>query len=243
MVDTQQAEQPQTKQPQKQENMLLSIVFNVLLPTIIMSKLSSADRLGPVGALLLGVSIPLIYGIVDLIRRKKINWISVLGIVSVGITGGFGLMKVSGFWFAVKEATIPLIIGLATVFSLFMKRPFVEKMLLNEQVMDAKLIYSKLDENNQQKSFKSIVRNSTFMMCFAFLVSAAINYFMAVRMVVSTPGSEEYIAEIGKFTGSSYFVIMAATFTILFAVLFYFINGIKKLTGLDLEQMMNQPQK
>ena len=86
----------------KPENLLVNLVCNVALPTAIMSWCSGDKLLGPKWGLLVALLFPLSYGIHDFARRRRTNFISVIGFVSVLISGGFGLMKLDGFWFAVK---------------------------------------------------------------------------------------------------------------------------------------------
>src|SRR5258708_9715275 len=97
----------------KPENLLLNPVCNVALPTAIMTWGSGARGLGPKWGLLVALLFPLGYGLHDFIRRRRLNFISAIGFASVLITGGFGLMKLDGFLFAVKDGPLPMVIGLA----------------------------------------------------------------------------------------------------------------------------------
>jgi hypothetical protein len=105
-------EATQPKAAPKRENLLLSMAFNIVIPLLVLTKLSSEDRLGPVMALIVGLAFPLCYGIWDLLKRKQVNFVSILGLISVGLSGTFGLMELDPLWLAVKEASIPLGIGL-----------------------------------------------------------------------------------------------------------------------------------
>lgn len=69
--------------PERRESVLLSLALNILIPSMILFKLSAETRLGPVWALVLALLFPITYGIVDLVRRGKVNWISILGLVSL----------------------------------------------------------------------------------------------------------------------------------------------------------------
>ncbi len=124
---------PVSRQPRpKPENIWLNLLFNIAVPTLVLTKLSSETRLGPLGALVVGMAFPLSYGIYDLITRKKWNLFSIVGLVSVGLTGGLGLMKVGSLGFAIKEATVPAIFAVAVLATLRTKRPLVREMMLNE---------------------------------------------------------------------------------------------------------------
>ncbi len=118
------------------ENPFISLIFNIAIPTLILMKASGEDLLGPVWALVIGLSFPMVYFFYDLYKRKKYNFISILGFVSVLLTGGLGLLEVDGIWFAAKEAAIPLLIGAAVIFSMKTDTPLVKTFLLNDEVMN-----------------------------------------------------------------------------------------------------------
>ena len=58
-----------SQQPHKPEHPWANLIFNVLIPVLILHKLS--PRIGALPALLLGLSFPLGYGIYEFVRRKK----------------------------------------------------------------------------------------------------------------------------------------------------------------------------
>ena len=102
----------------KRENTFHSLLFNILIPVVF---LTQGDRIISNAATVLGISLafPVIYFILDFKRRRKANFISILGFVSILLTGGVGLLQLPRFWFIVKETAIPAIIGLAVAGSLF----------------------------------------------------------------------------------------------------------------------------
>ena|SRR5258708_5240883 len=124
----------------KPENLLLNLACNVALPTAIMSWASGDRALGPKWGLLVALLFPLGYGIHDFLRRRRFNFISAIGFVSVLITGGFGLMQLDGFWFAVKDGVLPALIGLAVLASMKSKEPLVHELLYNPQVIDVERV-------------------------------------------------------------------------------------------------------
>ena len=111
----------------------LSNPFNILIPIFILNKGDDwfGEYLAPhfantaVPILLIALCFPIAYFIYDLILRKKYNFISILGLISVLLTGGIGILEIPTQWFAVKEAAIPSIIGLAVILSLKTPYPLV----------------------------------------------------------------------------------------------------------------------
>lgn len=112
-------------QQQKKENPLYNIAFNIVLPTLILMKMSSAERLGPMNALLVALSFPIGYGIYDYFKEKKVNTMSIIGLVSVLLTGVLGVMKLPAEYIAYKEAGVPLLIGAIVLISNFTSKPLV----------------------------------------------------------------------------------------------------------------------
>ena len=107
----------------KRENLLLNLACNIAIPTIVLMKLSDENRLGPQWGMAVALLFPLAYGVYDLIQRKKTNLFSILGIASVLLTGGLNQVKADGMWFAIKEASIPTLLGVAVLLSMRTKRP------------------------------------------------------------------------------------------------------------------------
>jgi hypothetical protein len=93
--------------PAAKPNPLIEIAVTIIVPAVVLMKFSSADSLGPLRALLVGLAFPLGWGLWDGWRRRKLNWLAVLGVVSTLLTGGIGLLALDAKWLAVKEATIP----------------------------------------------------------------------------------------------------------------------------------------
>jgi hypothetical protein len=230
--------------PAKRENLLVNLLFNIAIPSLILAKASTPDRLGPVYGLIVALAFPLSYGIWDFVKRKQANFISVIGFASVLLTGGLGLMKVDNFWFAVKEAAMPSVIGLAVWGSMYTKRPLVRQFLFNDQVMDVVKIEGALDEAGKRSEFNRLLSSSTYLLVISFVVSAVLNFVLARWLLTSPSGTPEFNAQLGKMNALSWPVIVVPTMIITVYALWRLIGGIKKLTGLGLEQMMHaQPEK
>ena len=134
----------------KQENAFLNLVFNILLPVLILNQLSKKlDENGPLVALIVALAFPIGYGIYDFVTRNKTNYISVLGVVSVAFTGGFALFELSGIWFAVKEAFFPLMIGVAVYVSNKLSKPLLKTLFWNPSVFNIEKIEQNAMRSNQ----------------------------------------------------------------------------------------------
>lgn len=224
----------------KKENPLYSLLFNIVIPVLVLTKLSKPELLGPLYALLIALAFPLGYGAYDFVQQKKLNFISVLGLVSVLLTGVFSLFELDPQWIAVKEAAVPLIIGLIIAGSAFIKEPLVKKLLLNDQFFKTELIYDQLDAKNLRSVFEAYLKRSSLWLALSFLLSAILNFALAKYLVFAAPGSVEYNEQIGKLTALSFPVIALPCTILMLFILWHIFKTIKTMTGLEMEELMNK---
>lgn len=225
----------------KKENLLLNLVFNIAIPTIVLSKLSKDSLLGPVLGLVAALAFPLGYGVWDFLQRRKTNFISVIGFASVLLTGGLGLMHVGGLGFAIKEAAVPSIIGLAVLLSLKTKTPLVRSMLYNEQVIDVERVDAALAEKGTRADFDRLLAGSSYLLALSFIVSAALNFGLARYLLKSPSGTAEFNAELAKMHVLSWPVIVIPSMAMMMFVLWRLLGGIKRITGLEMEAIFRAP--
>jgi hypothetical protein len=226
-----------TSAPAKKENLLINLVCNIALPTFVLSKLSTENRLGPVYGLILALLFPVGYGIYDYAQRRRANFISIVGFVSVLLTGGLGLMKVDGFWFAVKDAVVPILIGLGVLISLRSKTPIIREMFYNEQIVDVTRIDAALDANQQQPAFAALLAKTSVWLAGAFLISSVLNFALARYLLKSPSGTPEFNAELGKMHFWSWPVIVVPFTVVMMLAFWRLVIGLKKLTGLTADQI------
>lgn len=230
-----------TEQSTKKENFLLNIALNIVIPTVILSKFSGEAHLGVKGGLIVALAFPIIYGIMDFFRAKKINVFSALGVVSILLTGGISLLELDPKYIAIKEATIPAILGLATLISLKTRYPLVKTLLFNEKIMRIDKIHEALVQTGNTLKFEKTLTNASYMIAGSFLLSSILNYVLAKVLLVSAPGTEAFNAELGKMTAYSYVVIAIPSMVVLMGALFYLFRSVTKLTGLPLEDVFVDP--
>jgi hypothetical protein len=219
-------------------NPLLEIGITVLLPAFILMKLSSPERLGTLGALLLALSFPIVWGLWDGVRRRKLNWFSVLGVVSTLLTGGIGLLALDARWLAVKEAAVPGLIGLAVLASTWTKSPLIRVLVFNAQLFDVDKVHKALEDRRNVVPFELRLRTGTFLLAGTFFFSSVANYVLA-RVIVSAPaGTEAFNEQLGRLTLLSYPIIAIPSMLMMMALMFWLARGAKTLTGLDLGDML-----
>lgn len=233
---------PPVPNPPKRENLLLNLVCNLIVPTLVLMKLSSDRFLGPIWGLVVALAFPVGYGVYDLIVRRKANFLSGLGFASVLLSGGLGLMKASGFWFAVKDAAFPLVIGAAVLISLRTKNPLIRELLFNEQVVDVARVNAELDARGNQPAFDRLLRNASIWLACSFLASAIANFALARYILRSPPATPEFNAELGKMHIVVWPVIIIPSMAVMMFVFWRLLKGISALTGLSSDEIFH-PEK
>jgi hypothetical protein len=235
-----------TEVREKPENPVLNLLFNIALPVFVLNQLTK--RLGPDGpliALIVAILIPIGYGIYDYIVRKKNNAISILGIVNVAFTGGFALLKLDGWWFAIKEAAFPLLIGIAVYISVIWNKPFLKMLFWNENVFRVQAIEARLQERQTEGQLQGLFRRATSLFAFSFFLSAILNFVLAARIFTEIDKTLSEAAQsdllnqqIAKMTWQGYVVIALPMMVFMGFVLWYLMSRLTKMTGLKLEELL-----
>lgn len=229
----------------QRENPLVNILFNIVIPIFILNKGSKLLGLGSREALIVALAFPIFYGIYDYVKQGKANYISILGILNVGFTGGFALMEFEGIWFAVKEASFPILVGSFVLFSAFTKNPFVKTLFLNPQLLKMDSIQLSISAKNAQVEFESLLKNGTILLSLSFVLSAILNfslaYYIFTPIALDLPPeqrSEVLNGQIALMTQWSFIVIMIPSMLSLIAIMVYLFNQLKRITGLGNDEIL-----
>jgi len=226
------------KAPVKRESLLLNLLCNLILPTLILTKLSGDNYLGIKLAIVVALAFPAIYGIHDFLTRGKLNFFSGLGVVSVTLTGGISLLEMDAVYIAIKEASIPGVLGIATLISLKTSQPLVRTLILNDAILEVEKINKALAENNCQLEFNRLLLNTSWILAASFFLSSVLNYVLAVVILTAEPGTVAFNEQLGKMTALSFPVIALPATAVMMGNLFYLFRGIGKLTGMRLEDIV-----
>ena len=224
--------------PQHKPRPMVDLLVSILLPSIILMKFSGEADLGASKALILALALPLCWGLFELIQYRKFNFIALLGVVSVLLTGGIGLLKLDPQWLAVKEAAVPGVIGIAVLVSTRTRYPLIRTLLYNEKVINVARVQERLQARGQVEIFNQRLLRATYFLAGTFFFSSVMNYIVAKWIVVSPAGTEAFNEELGQMTLVSYPMIAIPSMIMMMAILFYLWRTIHGLTGLKMEEIM-----
>ena len=221
-------------------NPLIELLIVLILPSLILMKLSGPEALGTLNALLVALAFPLFWGAWSLVRERKVNLLAVLGLCSVLLTGGIGVLQLDAQWLAVKEAAIPGLIGLAVFVSAFTSKPLVRVLLLSPALLKVERIQENLQRRGNTLAFETRLKFATWMLGGSFLFSSVINYFLAAWVVTSPAGTQAFNEELGRMNLLSYPVIALPSMLIMLALFYYLARTLNELAGLKLTEALKR---
>jgi hypothetical protein len=248
-----------------QEHPLANILINVLIPVLVLSFLSKDPaiqeklnnpvrfwHIGPLYAMIVALVLPLGYGIRHFVMTRKPNFFSGLGLASIVLTGGLTLYlwnadgsvkENAGMLLGIKEASIPLILGIAILTSAKSKNPLLNLFLYNDSLFDIQKIENKVKELGKTEGYQALLTQSTRWFSASFFLSSLMNLALALWFFqkfdhTAIDALETYNALVGKLTGWGFAVIGVPILVFLFLILRRLLKGLGLLTGLTEEELM-----
>lgn len=248
-----------------QEHPLANILINVLIPVLALSYLSKDPEfqqalgkamrpwhIGPVKALIVALLLPIGYGIWHFVKTRKANFFSALGLVSVLLTGGLtiflwnndGTIKPNAHvLFGLKEASIPLILGIAVIGSHYTASPLLRTFLYSDSLFDIPKIERRVKEINGLERYREILFQATLLFAASFFISTLMNFGLAIYFLgdldhTAANAREMYNGRVAKLTGWGFAVIGVPILAFLFFTLRRLLKGLGALTGFKDDELM-----
>ncbi len=226
-------------------NVISNLAFSIAIPIFILN--STKLPLTPEVKLVVAILFPLLYGAFEWWRTKKHNFLALLGLINVVITGGFGLLQLGGIWFSIKEASFPLLIGVFVFISGMRQSPFFGKMLMSPEVFNTEKLDAKLREANKTDDFNRLVLTSNHFLALSFFISALLNFIIAEQTF--SPISETLDAteranilngQIALMHKRGFMGIAIPSMIMMLSLLMYYFKRIESITGEKIETYFHQ---
>ena len=231
---------------QKQQNSFSHILFSILIPVLILNK-GHKYGLDAKLSVIIALSFPLFFTLKSLISSKKIDFISLLGLVNVLISGVLTLLTLGGIWFALKEAAFPLLIGCFVLGSSFTRSPFFKTLFLNPNTFDIVKVENKLDNDDKKEDFALLMKHLTQLLSLSFLLSACLNFALALHIFTPLSDSlsivqkQELLNEqLSQMTLYALGIILVPSMIFLGALLYYSFKKINEITGLTADDLLKK---
>lgn len=228
----------------KKNDSFSNILFNILIPVLILNK-GHKFGLEPKYAVILALAFPVFFSIKSLRDSKKINYIAVLGLLNVLVSGTLTLLALGGIWFAIKEAAFPLLIGIFVFISSWTTKPFFKTLFMNPATFDIQKIESRLETDDKRNQFHHLMKLTTQLLSVSFLMSSVLNFVLSLRIftpldsALTGPEKQQLLNEqLGQMTLYSLGVILVPSVLFLGGIMYFAFRRIHQLTGLTTEELI-----
>ena len=219
---------------------MLKLAVTLVIPYAILTRLGGVTDLDPRVVLLIALAFPVGWMLGALRRRADVGIIPVVGLVGILLTAAIGTLAEDPRWLAVKEASVPLLFGLAILASSRTSRPLVE--LLIDKVIDRDAIRAALASHDASDRWQRLMTRATLAWAGALLVSAALNFALARVVVTSPGGTAEFNAELARMTALGLPVITVPMMVMMSATVWYIVHGVTNITGLAPREIARGPR-
>lgn len=220
----------------KKENFFVNLACNVVVPGVLLSKGGDwlPKSVPPSALLLAALAFPVSYFIFDYAKRRVANPISIFGFVGTLVSGVIGLMKIDPFWFAVKEAAFPAVIGAVMYATQAMKRPLVKAFVWNDAILNTERIREAVAQRDASAQIDRLFARATHLLAPVFLLSAAAHFALARHLVTAHPESaaQEFNEQLGKFNLIAWPAILLPSFVYLVWLMLRFLKRVREIAGL-----------
>ncbi|TLD71862.1 hypothetical protein FEM03_03810 [Phragmitibacter flavus] len=229
-----------TKSP---PNPLLEILLTIALPSVALDQLSKPSSVGPFWALVISLLFPIGFGLWCFYKKMGWNLFSILGFLTILLSGGLGLFKLDAFWFAIKESAIPIMIAIAFPLSHRWKKPMINALLMQPQLINLRALNESLAIGTRKAQFDHALFRASCGMGLGLIGSSVANFFLAMHLLGGKePGSEAFVRSIGTLTWMGFIVIGVPLLAVMMIVFFILLRSVEKITGLERNDLLNPGQ-
>ena len=196
--------------------------------------------------MILALAFPLAYGIKDYARARTVNTLSLIGLVSVILTGALALMNPGALAFVIKETLIPLIIAFVILATLFYKKPLMYIILVKSPILKSQRILDRIKQKGTEAPFHRLMKQATLWLAGSFFLSAGLNFIIAFRVFSNIDPklplhkqSQILNEQIADMTWMGYVMIALPLSVLMIALIWHISKQLKGLTDLTWEEMIN----
>jgi hypothetical protein len=215
-------------------------LLTLVLPSLALDRLSEPGSVGPFWALVISLLFPIGFGIWCLWKKTGWNIFSILGFVTILLSGSLGLLKLDAFWFAVKESAMPLALGIAFPLSHRFGKPLIKALFMQSHVMNVKTLEASLAIEDRRSRFNAALFRASCGMCIGMIGSAVANFPLAMWLLGGKePGSEAFVKGIAKLYWVNLVVIGVPMMGAMVVVFLWFLREIRRITHLERDDLLN----
>lgn len=237
---------------------LLNVLLSVLAPVMVLDHCSMPGpelwQLGTTPAMCLALALPLGFGLWTFVQSRRVEPLTLFGLLGTILTGvvtiyantggGDAIRPDTPWWYAAKEAAIPLLLCGAVMVTARRQDSLLRVLLYSDSLFDIRAIEKQVDKNNQQTAYDTLLWRSSLFLGLSLVVSAVGNFILSLCFllpVLDQPAAQqalEYNYAVGRMTWWGYLVIGVPLLLTLIGVIRHLISRLETLTGLDRDRLM-----
>lgn len=212
------------------------LIINVLLPIAILVLLSDDRFLGALPALLLAIAIPAAYGVWDLLRRRRVDASTILGILSVLLTGVIAVFKLPSGLFAVKEALIP--VGFAALLLVSNRTSFPIVKLLFDVVQRKDRVERAVENIGGEAAYRAHVERCGALWAGTMAISGVMKFTLSSLIVTADAGTKAFNTQLATYELAQIPTSKTITMVMILALIWYIGKGTGRIVGLPPSQVL-----
>jgi hypothetical protein len=212
------------------------LIINILIPIVILVFLSDDRFLGPLPALLLAIGLPAAYGVWDLLRRRRVDASTILGILSVVLTGVIAAFKLPSGLFAVKEAIIPL--GFAALLLVSNKTDFPIVKLLFDMVQRKDRVEQAVRSAGAEDAYRAHIERCGALWAGTMAISGIMKFTLSSLIVTADAGTRAFNTQLATYELAQIPTSKTITMVMILALIWYVGKGTGRIVGLPPSQVL-----
>ena len=174
--------------------------------------------------------------------RKKLGWnvFSTIGLVTILLSGGLGLLNLNAFWFSVKDVAMSVAIGAAFPLSHYWGRPLINAMFLQPHLMQMARLEAALEVGERRREFNREMFKGSWMIGLGMVGSAVVNFYLDMYLLRGKePGSVAFVKGISTINWVSTIVLGVPLMVVMLAVFVWLLRRMQQITGLRKDELMH----
>jgi hypothetical protein len=222
----------------KQPSTMVQLLVNFVIPIIVLTKFSGEDQLGPVGALLVSLALPVGFELYSISKRRKFSYLSLLAIGGLLVTGLVALLELSEQWLAVRRAVPYLFAAAAVLVSFWIKRSLI--MALLAQLLDLPRTEELAKGRKQLPALHRHFRNATYLTALLCVALAVISYVLTLHVIDGAPGSAAFNEDYARLRIMSLPAVTLPMFVGVVGIFFYVMTAVERATGVEADTLLKK---
>ncbi len=170
------------------------------------------DLIGNVPAYVLGALVPALYILIDTIRTRKINPITIVAGSSAVLGGFLAFVQVDGWAFALKDSYRPIVFALVTGISVLLAKPFFAVILevaMQDLTPERRPLLKKLLSAPNVKRGLTL---GTLAIAVESVIMAVINFLINFNIVTGKFNTKEFLGQVAQANATVYLPSTIASF-------------------------------